>query len=182
VVFAGGGNNTFQLGGVKGALSDGNDQYTGGNRADTYALYLDDRDGWAAGFGRDTINGFRIAEGDRLLAFNGQSGFWDDPAKLLDLAQSGGITGARSRDGGDLTLVFAEGAAQESTLTLKSFFWDNERFLSSSEKNAARGAELSATDLAGILQDVIRDGGEVGVSGPDFLKKAHDHIANDFLL
>lgn len=181
-VYANGGDNTFQLGGIGGALSDGNDQFWGGNGADKYALYLDDRAGNDAGWGSDTINGFRIAQGDRLVAFNETAGFWDDPAQLLALAQSGFVNGARSRDGGDLVLTFAGGEAVESSLTLKGFFWDNERFLSAAEKATAKGAAISAANLAGILTDVVQDGGDYGASGPDVLNKAHNFITNDFVL
>jgi predicted extracellular nuclease/2',3'-cyclic-nucleotide 2'-phosphodiesterase (5'-nucleotidase family) len=181
-VYANGGDNTFQLGGISGALSDGYDEFWAGNGSDKYALFLHDRAGNDAGWGDDTINGFKIAQGDRLVAFSETAGFWDDPAQLLALAQAGLVSGARSQDGGDLMLTFAGSQAAESSLTLKSFFWDNERDLSAAEKATARGAAISAANLAGILANTVQDGGEYGVSGPDFLNKAHSFIANDFVL
>jgi Ca2+-binding RTX toxin-like protein len=43
-VFAGNGRNLFKLGGIQGALTDGNDSFTGGNGADSFALFVLDRD------------------------------------------------------------------------------------------------------------------------------------------
>jgi Ca2+-binding RTX toxin-like protein/3',5'-cyclic AMP phosphodiesterase CpdA len=178
-VYAGGGKNMLQLGGIAGQRSDGNDEFWTGGGADRFVLYLDDRDGNAAGFGRDIIQGFRLAEGDRLIAFSSQAGFWDDVGRLREMAESGFVSGERSRDGGDLALTFAEGTERESSLTLKWFFWDNGGFLSASEKSTRPGAELAAGDLAGILEEVIQDG---GVSGAGFLAAAHNLMSDPFLL
>ncbi len=90
------GTNAFQLGGIAGALSDGNDRFTGGAGADTFAVFLADRSGAAAGFGEDVIVGFNLAQGDRLAAFDETAGFWDDPAALLALTQAGAISGVRA--------------------------------------------------------------------------------------
>jgi hypothetical protein len=68
-----GGNDEFQLGGIAGAVSDGDNQYTDGSGADKYALLLNDN---AAGWENDKINSFRILEGDQLVAFNSTDGFW----------------------------------------------------------------------------------------------------------
>ncbi|GGE06746.1 hypothetical protein GCM10011390_27290 [Aureimonas endophytica] len=182
VVYANGGSNKIQLGGISGAVSDGNDQFWTGNGADKFALFLDDRDGKAAGFGHDTINGFRIAEGDQLLAFNPAKGFWDDKANLASLADSGFVSGARSADGGDLTLTFAKGQAAESSVTLKWFFWDNGQFLTDGERQTGFGQSIATDKLVGILEDVIQDGGTVGVSGTDFVAKGLNYVAGDFHL
>ncbi|WP_152046474.1 calcium-binding protein [Aureimonas psammosilenae] len=182
VVYANGGNNKIQLGGVSGAVSDGNDQFWTGNGADKFALFLEDRDGKAAGFGNDTINGFRIAEGDQLLAFNSKAGFWDNKADLASITQNGFVSGARSADGGDLTLFFAKGQANESSVTLKWFFWDNGQFLSNDERSTAFGQYIAADKLAGILEDVMQDGSSVGVSGTDFVAKGLNYVAGDFHL
>ncbi len=180
-VYDNGGANTFKMGGIAGAVSDGNDAIWTGSGADKFALYLSDRDGNAAGWGSDTINGFRMGQGDQLLAFNSDAGFWDDSVSLGELVDTGFISGARSADGGDLLLSFGAGAEQ-SSLTLKWFFWDNSWYLSAAEKATANGQAIGRDNLVGILQDAIADGGQFGVSGPDFLAKAHDYISSDFML
>jgi VCBS repeat-containing protein len=181
VVYANGGLNKFQLGGIAAALTDGNDQYTGGSGADKYALYLNDRAGAAAGWGNDTVNGFRLAEGDQLVAFNSKTGFWDDAGDLGGLIDSGFVSGNRSADGGDLKLTFGIGA-EKSTITLKWFFWDNASFLTSSEKATGFGQAVGKGDLIDILQKAVQDGGSVGVSGSDFVPKGHSYISHDFMM
>lgn len=174
LIYANHGRNLFQLGGVREAATDGDDQIWAGSGGDTYALFFEDAEGGAAGFGHDTINGFRLAEGDRLLLFNEKAGYWDDPNTLEALVDAGQLTGTRSADGGDLTLTFAEGRAADSALTLKWFFWDNAARLSEGERGTAFGAEIRTADLTGILRETIEDGGSVGVSGPDFRSVAAD--------
>ncbi|MBM6593696.1 cadherin-like domain-containing protein [Microvirga pudoricolor] len=178
VVFANGGLNKFQLGGVAGALSDGNDQYTGGNNADKYALFLDDRAGNAAGWGNDTINGFRIAEGDQLVAFNPKAGFWDNDADLTSLVASDFVNASRGTGGnaGDLTLTFGSGPSQ-SSVTMKWFFWDNGSFGTTNGS-----ANVTDGQLLSILKAAVQDGASVGVSGSDFLAKAHNYISHDFMI
>jgi Ca2+-binding RTX toxin-like protein len=177
-VYANGGTNKFQLGGIAGALSDGNDQYTGGSGADKYALFLDDRAGNAAGWGSDTINGFRISEGDQLVAFNSKAGFWDNDADLNSLVSDDWVTAFRGTGGnaGDLTLTFGKNAAQ-SSVTLKWFFWDNGSFGTTNGNSA-----ISDTQLVDILKAAVQDGGTVGVSGSSFLADAHNYISRDFML
>ncbi len=64
---------------------------------------------------------------------------------------------------------------------LSRFFSANSASLSPAEQAIATGA-ISAVDLASLLDDIIKDGAELGVSGSDFLVKAHDYIADDFRL
>ncbi|MEH3118188.1 MAG: S8 family serine peptidase [Methylorubrum populi] len=181
-IYANGGRNLFQLGGVLGTASDGNDQIWAGNGGDTYALFFEDAEGGAAGFGHDTINGFRLAEGDQLLLFNETAGYWDDANTLSALIDGGQVRGMRSADGGDLTLTFAGGQAAQSALTLKWFFWDNAGSLSKSERGTAFGAEIRTADLTGILLDTIQDGASLGISGPDYLTAAHQFMASGHAL
>lgn len=176
-----GGTNLFKLGGIAGAVTDGNDSFTTGGGADTFALFLNDENGGAAGWGRDTVNGFRIAQGDQLLAFSAQAGDWDDAGYLGGLVDRGFVSGTRSADGGDLTLNFGNGAGA-SSLTLKWFFWDNGDVLSDAERGTGFGQSIGKDNLVGILQDAVRDGGSVGVGGTDFLEQAHDYVARDFML
>jgi len=177
-VFANGGNNLFKLGGIEGAVSDGNDRYTGGNGADSFALFLDDRAGAAAGWGNDVITGFRLSEGDRLVAFNPTAGFWDNEAELLALCQANFITGTRSSNGDDLLLSFAGGTPAASSLTLRDFFGNNSGQLSTGERDTARGRDISDENLAGILENVIQDG---GVSGAGYLVQAHNLLSDPFM-
>jgi len=177
VVYANGGNNKFKLGGIAGAISDGDDQYTGGWQADKYALYLHDRDGNEAGWGNDVINGFRISEGDQLVAFNPTAGFWDDETSLASLITSGFVSGTRGTGGnaGDLTLNFGTGAVQ-SSVTLKWFFWDNGSFGTTNGSSSISNAQLIS-----ILKAAVQDGGSVA-SGSDFLTEAHNYVSRDFML
>ena len=177
-VFANGGNNLFKLGGIEGAVSDGNDRYTGGNGADSFALFLDDRAGAAAGWGNDIITGFRLSEGDRLVAFNPTAGFWDNEAELLALCQANFITGTRSSNGDDLLLSFAGGTPAASSLTLRDFFGNNSGQLSTGERDTARGRDISDANLASILESVIQDG---GVSGASYLVQAHNLLSDPFM-
>ncbi|MFC7737529.1 tandem-95 repeat protein [Roseomonas sp. GCM10028921] len=179
LVYANGGNNKFQLGGIAGAASDGNDTFYAGAGADKYALYLNAQDGSAAGWGRDVVMGFRLAEGDQLVAFNSTAGAWDDLSFLKGLTAGATpfITGARSADGGDLNLDFHAGEAS-SSLVLKWFFWDNASALTASEKATSFGGAIGSDDLADILLKSVQDG---AVSGPDFIAKAHDYAAQDFM-
>jgi Ca2+-binding RTX toxin-like protein len=177
VVFANGGINKFQLGGLAGAASDGNDQYTGGNGADKYALFLHDRGGNGAGWGNDTINGFRISEGDQLVAFNQKGGFWDDDSDLANLIASDFVNASRGTggDAGDLKLVLGSGATQ-SSLTLKWFFWDNGSF-----GTTIGNAAVSDSQLLSILKAAVQDGATVGASGADYLVKGQNWISHDFM-
>jgi Ca2+-binding RTX toxin-like protein len=180
VFYDAGGANKYQLGGIESLASDGNDQFWTGGGSDKFALYFTDAAGAAAGFGSDTINGFRIAQGDQLVAFDETAGFWDNPAQLAALTGNGSITANRSADGGDLVLHF-NGAAP-SSLTLKWFFWDNQAYLSPSEAQTGFGQALSSANTTGILADVIQDGASVGVFGPDVVAKSFAYIQDDFLL
>ncbi len=176
-----GGNNKFQLGGLAGAVSDGSDQYWTGKGADEFVLYLNHSNGSKAGWGCDTIYDFRLKQGDQLVAFNSKAGFWDDVSDLEALVDQGFVSGQRSAKGGDLTLTFGAGEERSSVL-LKEFFWNNASYLSPSEKATKYGQAIGTAELVGILQDVIRDGGDVDAVGADYLAKAHQYIAQDFLL
>ncbi|MBR0666664.1 ExeM/NucH family extracellular endonuclease [Roseomonas hellenica] len=182
IVFAGNGDNLFKLGGITGAISDGDDRFTGGRGADGYALFLDSRDGAAAGWGHDVITDFRLSQDDQLIAFNAVEGFWDDPAQLLALAQSDFVTGLRSADGGDLTLTFVGGSPEASSVTLEDFFWNNANQLSAAERKLAYGADINDQKLVAILLDVIQDGGDYGVQGEDFLTQASNLVSDHFML
>jgi VCBS repeat-containing protein len=177
LIFDLGGSNKFQLGGVAGAASDGDDVYSTGRGADKFALFTADKDGGTAGSGRDTIKHFNLAEGDRLVAFNAVAGFWDDPNALKGLIHSGAVSGSRSAHGGDLTLVFSDGH-DRSSVTLESFFQDNR----SCGRNTHDGRVIGESDLLDILKDVVQDGGDFGISGDDFVAKAHDWFDRDFML
>jgi predicted extracellular nuclease/2',3'-cyclic-nucleotide 2'-phosphodiesterase (5'-nucleotidase family) len=181
-VFAGNGANLFKLGGIAGAVSDGDDRFTGGRGADSYALFLNGRDGAAAGWGRDVITDFKLDQGDQLIAFNPTAGFWDNPAELLRLAQTNAITGLRSADGGDLTLTFAGGQPEASSVTLQYFFWNNANQLSAAERALAKGADIGDEKLVGLLLDVIQDGGDFGVQGETFLAQASNLLSDPFML
>jgi len=176
-----GGINKFQLGGIGGAISDGNDHYWTGKGADEFILLLNDRNGGDAGWGSDTIYDFRLKQGDHLLAFNPKAGFWDDASDLASLVDQGFVSGQRSANGGDLTLTFGTGDVS-SSVTLKEFFWNNASYLSPSEKVASCGGTLASAALVGILEDVVMDGSSVGVDGADYLAKAHHYISQDFLV
>lgn len=182
IIYANGGRNLFQLGGIPGEATDGNDQIWAGVGADTYALFFATAEGEAASFGHDTINGFRLAEGDQLLLFNETAGYWDDASTLSTLIEAGQVRGTRSADGGDLTLTFSEGAALPSSLTLKWFYWDNARYLSDDERSTAFGAEIRSADLTGLLLDAVQDGSSVGISGPDYLTAAHHFVVSGYAL
>ncbi len=180
-VYDGGGANKFKLGGIAGAPSDGDDGYWAGSGADKFALYLDDRAGSSAGWGDDTIHGFRIGEGDQLVAFNDVAGFWDDAEDIGALVDSGFVSGARTGDGGDLVLTFGSGAAQ-SSVTLKWFFWDNAWFIQGDARSTPFGEVIARDALVSLLQVAVQDGGDFGVSGPDVLAKGHDYISSDFMI
>lgn len=156
-IYANGGDNIFQLGGIADAFSDGDDQIWTGNGADTYVLLFADGVGNAAGFGRDTINGFRLAEGDSLFRFEPGAERTYEPISVSRLVGDGTVSGMRSSDGGDLILTFDAGQAAQSSLTLKWFFWDNGGALSSSERSAAFGSQIGKSELLGILQDILHD-------------------------
>ncbi|UFN50292.1 hypothetical protein LPC08_06615 [Roseomonas sp. OT10] len=170
LLIANGGNNLFQVGGVAGALSDGNDTMTGGNQADRYFLFLDDRDGNSAGWGNDVITDFRLAEGDRLVAFNPTAGFWDDTGSLNGLVSSDFITASRSADGGDLVLRFNDSDAP-SVLTLRYFFWNNY----AETVGTTAGAEIGDARLVQMLLNVVEDGTPIA-TGAAFLTASHDYL------
>jgi 2',3'-cyclic-nucleotide 2'-phosphodiesterase (5'-nucleotidase family) len=176
VVSAGNGSNLFKLGGIAGFLSDGDDSFGGGNGADGYALFLLDRAGVEAGWGNDAIDGFRLSQGDQLIAFS-LTGLWDDPAQLLAAAQSNLVTGLRSTDGGDLRLTFGGGWAVASTVTLRRFFEENDKELTAAERGLARGADIADAALAALLEDVMRN----GATGPDYLAQAHNLLSDPFM-
>jgi hypothetical protein len=176
-VVAGNGDNLFKLGGIAGFASDGDDAFAGGNGADRFALFLADRDGGAAGWGRDTIEGFRLSQGDQLIAFDATAGFWDDPAQLLAAVQADLVTGSRSADGGNLFLGFGSG----SSVTLRQFFVENAGQLSAAERGLAFGQDIGNAALAGLLQDVLQEGGSLGVGGPGYLGQAHDLLSAPFM-
>jgi hypothetical protein len=126
-----------------------------------FALILRDASGAPVGFGNDVVDGFRISQGDRLVAFGDEAGDWDDAAKLLEFAQSDAVRAFRSANGQDLRIEFADGQANESSLTLARFYNLNNASLSATELATAAGQELADDVLAGILQDIVEDGQSV---------------------
>jgi Ca2+-binding RTX toxin-like protein len=106
VVYAGDGDNTFILGGNR-AGADGNDCFFAGSGADWYVL--------ERAFGSDTIHGFRVAEGDRLVL---DAGDWDSAESLR---QMNGESLFLRRTGDDLIFTFRQGSVT-SYLTLDDFF------------------------------------------------------------
>ncbi|MFC0269654.1 calcium-binding protein [Kushneria aurantia] len=145
-----GGSNTLWLGGIAGATSDGDDSYSTGHGADLFVLSFEDETGAAAGFGSDTVNGFRLGEGDRLTG--------SDNVDFAQMLADGEIGGMRSANGGDLVLTF-DHPDESSSLTLKGFFWNNDSYLSEDERGAAFGQELGRAQLAGILDEAVNDFG-----------------------
>ena len=67
----------------------------------------------------------------------------------------------RSANGQDLRIEFADGQANESSLTLARFYNLNNASLSATELATAAGQELADDVLAGILQDIVEDGQSV---------------------
>lgn len=181
VVTAGNGSNLFQLGGIAGAATDGDDSFAGGNGPDRFALFQTDRAGAAAGWGNDVVDDFRLAQGDRLLAFS-VSGLWDDPAQLLTAAQLDLVTGLRSGSGADLRLTFGAGTAAESSVTLRQFFAENAGQLSAAERGLVAGQDIGDALLAGLLEEVVADGASFGIGGAGYLAQAHDLLSTPFML
>lgn len=139
VIEAGGGNNTLLLGTV-GGPADGNDRYTAGSGADYYLM--------AGRFGRDVVSGFRIAEGDRVVGYDGD---WDSATGLRAL-NGNGLTLQRGADARDL-VVTVKMAGVDSVLTLDDFFLLNAGYNGA----PARGAFSDDAALP-ILQAAFLDG------------------------
>ncbi len=139
VIDAGDGRNFIQLG-VSGASADGNDLMTGGGGADTFFL--------RGGFGRDTINGFVVTQGDRLVPWNDPL----DPYGGSNLLDGDSAFLARSRlDPRDLTITFGNGPSA-SVLTLDNFFQLNPGYASPTSRTTLTDAQIAA-----IRHDVFTD-------------------------
>ncbi len=105
-VRAGEGDDTLLLG-HGNRSSDGNDCYWAGGGGDWFVM--------SGAFGRDTVHGFNLAEGDRLIAGKGD---WDSDAGLRAL---NGTAVVLQREYDDL-LVTIRHTGGTSRLTLDDFF------------------------------------------------------------
>jgi len=138
-IHAGGGRNNIQLG-MGSRFNDGNDTVTTGNGDDLFFLF--------GNFGRDTINGFVVGQGDRLVVCEG---FWnfDMATPLLGSA----VSLARSKtDPRDLNITFCNEDGS-SILTLDNFFQLNPSYGSPQSRAALTNAQISA-----IRHDIFIDG------------------------
>ncbi|MCI0753859.1 calcium-binding protein [Teichococcus vastitatis] len=137
---AGGGKNSFLLGSVSGAV-DGNDTYSAGSGADYYLL--------AGPFGRDRVSGFRAAEGDRLVGYEGD---WGSEGGLRSLNGNGLSLQRGSADARDLVVSVKTGWTT-STLTLDDFF-----VLNGAYGNTPSRGVLSDDAALAILRGIVVDG------------------------
>lgn len=149
-VDAGNGDNTVRLGDI-GTLGDGNDRYTAGSGADWYLL--------GGVFDRDTVEGFRIAEGDRIAGFAGD---WASDAGLEAL--NGGVLSLLRPSSAASDLVIGMSLAGEtSSLRLAGFFTLNADYAS-----LARGRLLTDAEALPLLRDLFVDA-ESDPAAPDRL-------------
>ncbi|MBX6372923.1 MAG: hypothetical protein IRZ13_01640 [Acetobacteraceae bacterium] len=142
VIDAKGGNNTFLLG-AYGLLSDGNDRFSAGDGADWYLLA-------GGALGEDTIAGFSVRQGDRLVAFDGD---WDSEAGLRDLNGTRVFLSRSTSDADDLLITFASGSVP-SVLLLDEFFRLNPEYAAA----APRRGVFTDDQALPILRDVFTDG------------------------
>lgn len=110
---AGDGSNTFLLG---DAPEDGDDRLSAGTGADWYVL--------SGPFGNDVVARFSLAQGDRLVAFQGD---WDSDAGLRALNGTEVRLQRASADTRDLAITLLQDG-ERSTLVLDDFFSINPGF------------------------------------------------------
>ena len=139
LVQAGGGSNTIRMGG-NGWFGDGNDVFTGGNGADWYLL--------TGAFGYDRINGFSLAQGDRLVA---QAGDWESTAGLNAVNGSTVWLSRGLFDARDLVVTMAIDSGL-SILVLDDFFGLNPNY------TAQRFGALGDAAALPILRAIFEDG------------------------
>ncbi|MGE5500743.1 MAG: calcium-binding protein [Ignavibacteriales bacterium] len=141
VIDAGRGQNTFLLG-AHGLLGDGNDRFVAGDGADWYLL--------AGGvLGSDTVAGFSVGQGDRLVAFGGD---WDSDTGLRDLNGTAVFLSRSPTDADDLLISFWSWLFP-SVLVLDEFFRLNPDYAA-----APRWGALTDDRALPILRDVFTDG------------------------
>lgn len=140
VVDAGGGDNTIRMGGGSGWFGDGNDRYSAGSGADWYLL--------EGAFGVDTITGFVVAQGDRLVA---EAGDWDSDAGLRALNGSSTWLSRGLFDARDL-IILTSATGGLSTLVLDDFFTLNQGYGS-----VPRFGAFNDSQALNILRDVFVD-------------------------
>jgi hypothetical protein len=58
---------------------------------------------------------------------------------------------------------------------------ENAGQLSAAERALVAGQDIGDVVLAGLLEDVMRDGASLGVAGPGFLGQAHDLLSAPYL-
>ncbi|WP_230532354.1 calcium-binding protein [Microvirga roseola] len=140
VVHAGGGRNSIQLG-TGSPYSDGNDIITAGGGDDLFVLH--------GNFGRDTLNGFSVSQGDRLVAHGGSWNIED----ALEALDQGIISLSRAKfDPRDLTITFYSEAGN-SVLTFDNFFQTNSQY-----GKAAWRTPLTEAQASAIAQDIFLEG------------------------
>lgn len=135
IIFAGGGSNTIQLG-LGSRCGDGNDTMTAGGKDDIFFLN--------GHFGRDTIKGFVVGQGDQLVL---SDDYWnlDQEPSLSDA-----ISLARSKaDPRDLILTFCNEKAS-SSLLLDNFFQLNSQYANPKSCKA-----LTEDQIAAIRNDIL---------------------------
>ncbi|GGD34709.1 hypothetical protein GCM10011335_42170 [Aureimonas glaciei] len=143
----GAGNDLFVFGAVDARRDDGDDLYDGGSGADTFLLRGE--------FGDDVIRDLRLAEGDQLVALNGD---WGSEAGLRALNGSVVLLERARADKDDLVVTFRFGR-ETSTLMLDEFFALNRGF-----DTAPRSGALSDAQALPLLHALFADEGALSVN------------------